>query len=122
MKIVMAVIQPFMLSKVTRALEEIPGFPGMTVMDVRGFGRERGANASHKIIEDFVEYVQKVRIEVVAADEVAEEIARVIVQAAHTGNRGDGKVFIWPVEFAARIKTGEQGEAAVSGELPLSQK
>lgn len=116
MKIITAMVQPFMLSKVTSALEEIEGFPGMTVTDVRGFGREKGSHAKgapHRIIEDFVEYVKKARIEIVARDEMSDRIVDTIVQAAHTGNPGDGKVFVWPVERAVRIQTGETDENAL---------
>ena len=116
MKIIMAVVQPFMLSKVTRALEEIEGFPGMTVSDVRGFGREKGAHAqgaAHRVIEDFVEYIRKSRIEIVARDEMVDEIVSSIALNALTGNPGDGKVFVWPVERAMRIQTGDADEAAL---------
>lgn len=116
MKIITAIVQPFMLSKITHALEEIDGFPGMTVTDARGFGREKSAHdkgAPHRVIEDFVEYVKKTRIEIVARDEIVEQIVETIARAAHTGNRGDGKVFVWPVERALRIQTGEVDEAAV---------
>lgn len=116
MKIITAMVQPFMLSKVTGALEEIDGFPGMTVTDVRGFGREKSKHekgAPHRAIEDFVEYVKKARIEVVARDEMVDSIVETIVRTAHTGNRGDGKVFVWPVEQAVRIQTGETNELAV---------
>ena len=117
MKIITAMVQPFMLSKVTSALEEIDGFPGMTVTDVRGFGREKGSHAKgapHRIIEDFVEYVKKSRIEIVAHDEMTDEIVDTIVRTAHTGNPGDGKVFVWPVERAVRIQTGETNDVAIS--------
>lgn len=116
MKIITAMVQPFMLSKVTGALEEIEGFPGMTVTDVRGFGREKSTHekgAPHRVIEDFVEYVKKARIEIVVRDEMVDSIIETIVRAAHTGNRGDGKVFVWPVERAIRIQTGETNELAV---------
>lgn len=116
MKIITAIVQPFMLSKVTHALEEIEGFPGMTITDARGFGREKSAHdkgAPHRVIEDFVEYVKKTRIEIVAHDEIVEQIVDTISRAAHTGNRGDGKVFVWQVEHALRIQTGETDEAAV---------
>ena len=116
MKIITAMVQPFMLSKVTGALELIEGFPGMTVTDVRGFGREKSTQdkgAPHRVIEDFVEYVKKARIEIVARDEMVERIVETLVNAAHTGNRGDGKVFVWPVERAVRIQTGEDQEAAL---------
>ena len=88
----------------------------MTITDARGFGREKSAHdkgAPHRVIEDFVEYVKKTRIEIVAHDEMVEEIVETISRAAHTGNRGDGKVFVWPVERARRIQTGEMDEAAV---------
>ena len=116
MKIITAIVQPFMLSKITHALEEIPGFPGMTVTDARGFGREKSAHdkgAPHRVIEDFVEYVKKTRIEIVARDEIVEQIVETVARAAHTGNRGDGKVFVWPVERALRIQTGETDDDAV---------
>ena len=116
MRIIAAIVQPFMLSKVTSALEAIEGFPGMTVVDARGFGREKSAHdkgAPHRVIEDFVEYVKKTRIEIVARDEMVEPIVETIARAAHTGNRGDGKIFVWPVERAVRIQTGETGDAAV---------
>lgn len=116
MKIITAMVQPFMLSKVTGALEEIEGFPGMTVTDVRGFGREKGSHAKgapHRIIDDFVEYVKKARIEIVARDEMADGIVDTIVRAAHTGNAGDGKVFVWSVDRAIRIQTGETDEHAL---------
>ena len=116
MKIITAIVQPFMLSKVTHALEEIEGFPGMTITDARGFGREKSAHdkgAPHRVIEDFVEYVKKTRIEIVAHDDMVERIVETIMRAAHTGNRGDGKVFVWPVERAARIQTGETDDAAI---------
>jgi nitrogen regulatory protein PII len=116
MKIITAMVQPFMLSKVTGALEEIEGFPGMTVTDVRGFGREKGSHAKgapHRIIDDFVEYVKKARIEIVARDEMADLIVDTIVRTAHTGNAGDGKVFVWSVDQAIRIQTGETDENAL---------
>ena len=116
MKMIVAMVQPFMLSKVTSALEEIDDFPGMTVTDVRGFGREKAIHARgapHRVIEDFVEYVKKERIEIVAHDEMVELILKTIVSAAHTGNPGDGKVFVWSVGQAVRIQTGESSDAAL---------
>lgn len=116
MKIVTAIVQPFMLSKVTSALEAIEGFPGMTVTDARGFGREKSAHdkrTPHRVIEDFVEYVKKTRIEIVARDEMVGPIIEALASAAHTGNPGDGKVFVWPVESALRIQTGETDDTAL---------
>jgi len=109
-------VQPFMLSRVTSALEDIDAFPGMTVTDVRGFGREKASHARgapHRVIEDFVEYVKKERLEIVAPDEMVDLIVETIVRAGRTGNAGDGKVFVWPVERAVRIQTGDKDEAAL---------
>ncbi len=116
MKMIAAVIQPFMLTRLTRALEEIAGFPGMTVIEVQGFGREKTHHAlgePHSRIEDVVDFVKKVRVEIVAHDGMVESIVQTIVQTTHTGNRGDGKIFVLPVEHAVRIKTGETGDAAI---------
>jgi nitrogen regulatory protein PII len=111
MKIITAMIQPFMLNKVTSALEAIADFPGMTVTDARGFGRRRSLQEKQALqIEVFKE---KTRLEIVAPDEKAQQIVETLVRVAHTGNSGDGKVFVWSVENAVRIQTGEQNEAAL---------
>ena len=111
MKIITAMVQPFMLHKIVSALEGIEGFPGMTLTDVRGFGRRRSPREEHSMhIDDFHE---KSRIEIVASDELAKRIVTALAEAAHTGNDGDGKVFVWPVDYAVRIQTGETDEAAV---------
>lgn len=116
MKMIAAMIQPFMLTKLTRALEEIEDFPGMTVTDVQGFGREKAHHVpgeQHSRMEDVVDFVKKVRVEIAAHDDMIDRIVETIVRAAHTGNRGDGKVFVWPLDQAIRIKTGETGDAAL---------
>ena len=116
MKMITAMVQPFMLSKVTAALEEIEGLPGMTVTDARGFGREKGLREQgepHRVMEDFVDYIEKARLEIVVGDEMVDSIVETIKRVAHTGNRGDGKIFVWTVERAVRIRTGETGESAV---------
>ena len=116
MKMIAAVIQPFMLTKLTRALEEIEDFPGMTVMDVQGFGREKTHHElgeRHSRIEDVVDFVKKVRVEIVAHNFMVDQIVDTIARTTHTGNRGDGKIFVWTVEHAVRITTGEAGDAAV---------
>lgn len=115
MQMIMAVVQPHMLTKVTHVLEQIAGFPGMTVTDVRGFGREKHLDHArpHRREEDLVEYVTKTRIEIVAHDEMVDQIVNTLSGAAHTGNRGDGKIFVWPISRALRITTGETGNAAV---------
>lgn len=116
MKMIIAVVQPFMLTKLTRALEDIDDFPGMTITDVHGFGREKTQHepgTDHRRIEDVVDFVKKVRLEIAARDSMAERVVSTIATTAHTGNRGDGKVFVLALEDAIRIKTGETGEAAI---------
>ncbi|MCC6503754.1 MAG: P-II family nitrogen regulator [Deltaproteobacteria bacterium] len=117
MKEVKAIIQQFKLSSVTRALQEIPGFPGMTVSDCRGFGKEKGKGKGkegpHRVVEDLIDYIPKVRIEIMLKDEMVDLVVETISKAAHTGNPGDGKVFVYDIEKAVRIKTFEQGEEAL---------
>ena len=113
MKEVKAIIQQFKLSSVTRALQEIPGFPGMTVSDCRGFGKEKGKEGPHRVVEDLIDYIPKVRIEIMINDEMVDLVVETIAKAAHTGNPGDGKVFVYDMEKALRIKTFEQGEEAL---------
>lgn len=113
MKIIIAMVQPFMLSRVTHALEELEGFPGMTVTDARGFGSGRRRQLHDAGAPHFEDFNEKARIEVVAHDREVERIVETIVRAAHTGNRGDGKVFVWPIESAVRIQTGDRDEAAI---------
>lgn len=110
MKVVTAVINPSMLNKVVDALQEIKDFPGMTISDVRGFGRRNVAQEETAPLEEFID---KVHLEIVARDEIVEVIVGTIVRAAHTGRHGDGKVFVWPVEQAVRIRNGELNEAAL---------
>lgn len=104
-------IQPFMLNKVTSALEAIEDFPGMTVTKVQGFGRRRSLREQHLLHID--EFKEKIRIEIVTPDEKSSQIIKILMHSAHTGHSGDGKVFVWPVESAARIQTGEKDEAAL---------
>lgn len=111
MKMITAMIQPFMLNKVTTALEAIDNFPGMTVTDVRGFGRRMSERERHSLHID--EYKPKARIEIAAPDEAVENIINTIVQNAHTGNDGDGKIFVWTVETAIRIQTNEKDDLAL---------
>ncbi len=113
MKEVKAIIQQFKLSSVTRALQEIPGFPGMTVSDCRGFGKEKGKEGPHRVVEDLIDYIPKVRIEIMIKDSMADVVVDTIAKAAHTGNPGDGKVFVYDIEKAVRIKTFEHGEEAI---------
>lgn len=111
MKIITALVQPHMLNKVTSALEELKDFPGMTVVQARGFGRKEGA--AEQSAPHYDPFRQKARIEIVAPDEMVESIVETLVGHARTGNDGDGKVFVWDVEHAVRVQTGERDEAAL---------
>lgn len=85
----------------------------MSVTDVRGFGRGRAKGARQRIVEDVVEYMPRVKLEIFCRDELVEQVIAAIEQTAHTGLRGDGKIYVTPVEVAVRISTGERGEEAV---------
>ncbi len=113
MKEIKAIIQPFMLSKVVDALHKIPEFPGLTVTKVQGFGRGKGKGSPHRIVEDLIDYVPKVKLEIIVRDEMLDVVVQTITDHAHTGNKGDGKIFIYDVKDAIRIKTKERGDSAV---------
>ena len=112
MKLIMAVIKPFKLDAVRTALTEL-GVEGMTVSEVKGFGRQKGQTEIYRGAEYNVEFVPKVRIEIVIDNDRAERIVEAIRQSAHTGKIGDGKIFVYDVEQAVRIRTGETGDDAV---------
>ncbi len=111
MKIIIAVIQPFMLSRLTAELEDIENFPGLTVSDVRGFGRRVDRHGNR--FTELQPYKPKTRIEIVVRDEMVETIVEAIKKHARTGNHGDGKIFVLPVEETIRIQTGEAGNQAI---------
>jgi nitrogen regulatory protein P-II 1 len=113
MKEIKAIMQPFLISKVVEALKLIPGLPGVTVSDVRGFGRAKAVGAVNTVAEGAVEYVKKSKLEVVVPDEMAEKVVEAIQRNAHTGNAGDGKIFVYQVDDVVRIRTGEHGEGAI---------
>jgi len=113
MKEIKAYIQPHKLSAVTLALHQVEGLTGMSVSDVRGFGRGRAKGARQRIVDDLVEYMPRVKLELVCRDELVEEIVALIAKTAHTGLRGDGKIYVTPVEAAVRISTEERREEAV---------
>jgi nitrogen regulatory protein P-II 1 len=112
MKKIEAVIKPFKLDDVKEALTGI-GVIGMTVSEVRGFGRQKGHTELYRGGEYTVDFLPKIKVEVVVPDHLASKVADVIAGAAKTGNIGDGKIFICPVESAIRIRTGERDEAAL---------
>ena len=112
MKKIEAVIKPFKLDDVREALTDI-GISGMTVTEVRGFGRQKGHTEIYRGAEYAVDFLPKVKLEIVVADSMAERVVETIAEAARSGKIGDGKIFVLPVEEAYRIRTGETGEAAV---------
>ncbi|MBS0662120.1 MAG: P-II family nitrogen regulator [Verrucomicrobia bacterium] len=112
MKLIIAVIKPFKLEEVKEALSAI-GIEGMTVIEVKGFGRQKGHTEIYRGSEYTVDFLPKVKIEIVVADELKDKTVEAIVKSAKTGKIGDGKVFVLPIEEAIRIRTEERGEAAV---------
>jgi nitrogen regulatory protein PII len=113
MKKIEAIIKPFKLEEVKEALAEV-GVQGMTVTEVKGFGRQKGHTEIYRGSEYTVDFLPKVKIEIVVDDPQAESVAAVIVKSANTGKIGDGKVFISTIEQAIRIRTGETGSSAVA--------
>jgi nitrogen regulatory protein PII len=112
MKKIEAIIKPFKLEEVKDALGEI-GIEGMTVTEVKGFGRQKGHTEIYRGSEYTVDFLPKIKVELVLTDKQVEAAVTTIVKAAKTGKIGDGKVFVSPVEQAVRIRTDEQGDAAV---------
>ncbi len=112
MKKVEAVIKPFKLDDVKEKLAEL-GIKGMTVTEVRGFGRQKGHTEIYRGAEYVVDFLPKIKIEVVVVDNQLAEVVEAIRTAANTGKIGDGKVFVFPVEECVRIRTGESGEQAL---------
>jgi nitrogen regulatory protein P-II 1 len=112
MKKIEAIIKPFKMEDVKEALTEI-GIEGMTVSEVKGFGRQKGHTEIYRGSEYTVDFLPKVKFEVVVADERVQKAVETIVEAARTGKIGDGKVFVLPIDEAIRIRTEERGEAAI---------
>jgi nitrogen regulatory protein P-II 1 len=112
MKKIEAIIKPFKLEEVKEALAEI-GIEGMTVSEVKGFGRQKGQTEIYRGSEYVVDFLPKIKIELVLADDKYPDAVSTIIKAARTGKIGDGKIFVSPVEEAVRIRTSERAEAAV---------
>jgi nitrogen regulatory protein P-II 1 len=112
MKLITAIVKPFVLEDVKGALEQI-GVLGMTVSEVQGYGRQKGHTEIYRGAEYSVDFVPKVRVEVVADDTLADKVVDAVVEAARTGKIGDGKVWVTPVESVVRVRTGERGSDAV---------
>ncbi|MFA5058821.1 MAG: P-II family nitrogen regulator [Opitutaceae bacterium] len=112
MKLIIAIIKPFKLEEVKEALSGI-GIEGMTVTEVKGFGRQKGHTEIYRGSEYTVDFLPKVKLEIALGDESVAKTVETIVKAAKTGKIGDGKVFVLPLEEVVRIRTDEHGEAAV---------
>jgi nitrogen regulatory protein P-II 1 len=112
MKKIEAVIKPFKLDEVREALAEV-GVTGLTVTEVKGFGRQKGHTELYRGAEYVVDFLPKVKVEVVVVDKMVEQAIEAIVKAARTGKIGDGKIFVTGVEQVVRIRTGETNEAAI---------
>jgi nitrogen regulatory protein P-II 1 len=112
MKLITSIIKPFKLDEVREALAEI-GVTGLTVTEVKGFGRQKGHTELYRGAEYVVDFLPKVKVEVVVPNNRVETVTEAIVKAARTGKIGDGKIFVSPIEHAIRIRTGEEDDAAV---------
>ena len=112
MKMVMAIIKPFKLDDVREALAEA-GVAGITATEVKGFGRQKGHTELYRGAEYVVDFLPKIKVELIISDDKVEPAIDAIVKAAHTGKIGDGKIFVMPVEQVVRIRTGETDEAAI---------
>ncbi|WP_018077522.1 P-II family nitrogen regulator [Thiobacillus denitrificans] len=112
MKKIEAIIKPFKLDEVREALSEL-GVTGLTVTEVKGFGRQKGHTELYRGAEYVVDFLPKVKVEIVVADDLLDRAMEAIISAARTGKIGDGKIFVTAVEQVVRIRTGESGEAAV---------
>ncbi len=113
MKEIKAIIRPSKLLEVTEELHKIEGLPGVTIFEIKGFGKSRARNAADKIVYEMVEFVPRIQLEVVVDDEMVDEVVNVIQKYAHTGNIGDGKIFVSTVDEVVKIRTNERGKGAI---------
>lgn len=113
MKEIKAIIRPMKMLDVAEELHKIEGLPGVTVSEIKGFGKSRDKSAPDRIEEEMVEFVPRIKLEVVVPDEMADAVVNVIQKYAHTGNTGDGKIFVMPVEEIVKIRTNERGRDAI---------
>lgn len=112
MKKIEAMIKPFKLDDVRESLSDL-GISGMTITEVRGFGRQKGHTELYRGAEYMVDFLPKVKVEVVVPDELVDQCIEAIIEVAQTGKIGDGKIFVYNVERAVRIRTGEENEEAI---------
>jgi nitrogen regulatory protein PII len=112
MRKVEAIIKPFKLDEVKEALQAV-GVQGMTVSEVKGFGRQKGHTELYRGAEYVVDFLPKIKLEIACSDDMTDKVVQAIVQAANTGRIGDGKIFVYPLQDVIRIRTGESGPDAV---------
>lgn len=112
MRKVEAIVKPFKLDEVKEALNEI-GIQGITVSEVKGFGRQKGHTELYRGAEYVVDFIPKIKMEIIVSDEIVEQVVNTIADAAKTGRIGDGKIFVTPIDDVLRIRTGERGEDAL---------
>ncbi len=112
MRKVEAIIKPFKLDEVKEALNEI-GIQGITVSEVKGFGRQKGHTELYRGAEYVVDFIPKIKMEIIVSDEIVTQVVDAIAEAAKTGRIGDGKIFVTPIDEIVRIRTGERGEDAI---------
>lgn len=113
MKEIKAIIRPGKLLEVTEELHAIEGLPGVTVSEIKGFGKGKAKNAKDSVMYEMVEFMPRIQLEVVVPDPMVAEIVNVIQKYAHTGNTGDGKIFVSTVDDVVKIRTNERGPGAV---------
>jgi nitrogen regulatory protein P-II 1 len=113
MKEIKAIIRSFKLLRVIEELQIIEGMPGVTISEVRGFGKSRAKNSKDKVVYEMVELIPRIKLEVVVRDEMVDEVVNVIQKYSHTGNTGDGKIIVLNVEEVIKIRTDERGISAI---------
>lgn len=113
MKEVKAIVRPSKLLEVTEELQNIAGLPGVTVSEIKGFGKRSARNVKDKSVYELVEFVAYLKLEVVVADEMVDEVVKVIQKYSHTGNPGDGKIFVSTIDDVIKIRTNERGNDAI---------
>lgn len=113
MKEIKAIIRPSKLLEVTVELHEIDGLPGVTVSEIKGFGKGRAKHAEDKVVYEMVEFIPRIQLEVVVNDDLVAEVVNVIQKYAHTGNTGDGKIFVSTIDDIVKIRTNERGRDAI---------
>jgi nitrogen regulatory protein P-II 1 len=113
MKEIKAIFRPAKLLEVTEELQHIEGLPGVTVSEIRGFGKGGARNAQDRVVYEMVEFIPRIQLEVVVDDGMVDEVVNVIQKHAHTGNTGDGKIFVSTVDDIVKIRTNERGNDAI---------